>query len=75
MPMAPMALTMPIAVPRRRVNHSAVAVVAVRLSAPCPAIRMPTKPAVSPMSSVTSAMEIRTAPKTAPMVAMVRRTP
>jgi hypothetical protein len=75
MPAAPTADTTPTATPRRRVNHSAVAVVAVRPSAPCPAIRIPTKPAVTPTIPVTADNPMRKAPNTAPTTAMVRRTP
>ena len=75
MPIAPTALTIPVAVPRRRTNHNAAAVVAVRLSAPWPAMRMPTKPAVSPTMPLTVDKAIRAPPNTAPMTAIVRRMP
>jgi hypothetical protein len=74
-PTAPTADTMPVARPRRRSNHSATAVVAVSPSAPWPAMRIPTNPAVSPTTEVTKDSPIRSAPNASPMTAIVRRTP
>lgn len=47
-PMPPTAVLIPEAVPRRRSNQSATAVVATRVSAPCPASRTATYPNVRP---------------------------
>ncbi len=71
----PTALTSPIAVPRLRSNHRATAVVAARPSAPCPAMRMATNPAVSPTIELTADSAHRASAKTAPITAMTRRTP
>jgi len=56
-------------------NQTATAAVAVRPSAPCPAIRTPTNPAVRPTTSETKASATSTAPKRPPMAAMVARVP
>jgi hypothetical protein len=57
------------------VNHSATAVVAVNPSAPCPAIRITTNPAVSPTMEPTADRAHRAAANTSPMTTMTRRTP
>ncbi len=74
-PIDPSADTRPTAMPRRRSNHRATAVVAVSPSAPWPAMRTPTKPAVRPTIELTNDSPMSTAPKAKPMTAMVRRTP
>ncbi len=75
MPSEPIAVTMPIANPRRRSNHNATMVVAVSVNAPCPIIRIPTKPKVSPTIEVTNERAMRIAPKTNPIAIIVRRAP